>query len=97
LGNRSAVAHELECFGFLALHAEGPPRAAKLFGAAEAVRERNQSPMADYERVEYDQAVTQVRSLLTEAEFNALWAEGRSMTMEQAIELALETDSINRG
>jgi len=24
-----------------------------------------------------------------EAEFNALWAEGKSMTMEQAIKLAL--------
>jgi len=27
--------------------------------------------------------------MLVGAEFNALWAEGRSMTMEQAIQLAL--------
>jgi predicted ATPase len=89
LGNRSAVAHELECFGFLAIRDEEPQRAAKLFGAAETLRERIQSPMTDYERDEYDQAVAQVRSMLAEVEFIALWAEGRALTMEQAIEWAL--------
>jgi predicted ATPase/class 3 adenylate cyclase len=90
LGNRSAIAHQLECFGFLAIQDEEPTRATILFGAAKALRERIQAPMMDFERVEYDQAVAQVRSMLAEAEFNALWATGRSMTMEQAIELALE-------
>jgi predicted ATPase/class 3 adenylate cyclase len=89
LGNRSAVAHELECFGFLAIHDEEPERAVKLFSAAEALRERIQAPMTDYERVEYDQMFAQVRAILKDAEFSALWAEGRSMTMEQAIEFAL--------
>ena len=89
LGNRAAVAHELECFGFLAIAGEEPQAAVKLFGAAGALRDKIQAPMTDYERVEYDHAVAQVRSLLPEAEFNLLWAEGRSMTMEQAIELAL--------
>jgi hypothetical protein len=28
--------------------------------------------------------------MLPEAEFNAFWAEGKSMTMEQAIQLALK-------
>jgi hypothetical protein len=90
LGNRAAIAHELECFGFLAIHDEEPQRAVKLLGAAEALRERIQAPMTDYERVEYDQAVAKVRSMLTEKEFNALWAEGHTMTMEQAIAFALE-------
>jgi predicted ATPase/class 3 adenylate cyclase len=91
LGNRAAVAHELECFAFLAIQEEEPQRALKLFGAAEALRERIQAPMTDYERVEYGQAVAQVRSMLAEMEFNALWAEGRSMPMEQAIEFALHS------
>ncbi len=90
LGNRSAVAHELECFAFLAIHDEEPERAAKLFGAAEALREKIQSPMTDYERVEYDQSVARLRAILAEAEFNALWTEGRAMTMGQAIAYALE-------
>jgi hypothetical protein len=89
LGNRSALAHELECFGFLAIADEEPQRAIKLFGAAEALREKIQSPMLANEQIEYDQAVVQLRSILTAAEFNALWAERRSISMEQAIQLAL--------
>ena len=45
--------------------------------------------MTDYERVEYDESVAQLRAMLAETEFNALWAESRAMKMEQAIELAL--------
>jgi tetratricopeptide (TPR) repeat protein len=92
LGNRAAVAHELECFGFLAIHNEEPQRAVKLFGAAEALREKIQAPMTDFEQVEYDQFVARLRSILAEAEFIMLWAEGRAMTMEQAIQLALENN-----
>jgi hypothetical protein len=90
LGNRASIAHQLECFALLAITDEEPERTIKLFGAAEALRERAQASMTDYERVEYDQAVARVRSMLTENAFNVLWAEGRAMTMEQAIALALE-------
>jgi predicted ATPase/class 3 adenylate cyclase len=90
LGNRAAIAHQLECFGFLALADEEPQRTIQLFGAAEALRERINSSMTDYEQAEYSQAITQLRSMLTEAEFNFLWAEGRSMTLEQAIQFALD-------
>jgi len=89
LGNRAAIAHQLECFGFLAVAEEEPQAAVKLFGAAEALRDKIQAPMTDYERVEYDQAGVHVRSLLPEPEFSSLWVEGQSMTMEQAIEFAL--------
>jgi len=89
LGNRAAIAHQLECFGFLAVAEEEPQAAVKLFGAAEALRDKIQAPMTDYERVEYDQASAHVRSLLPEPEFSSLWLEGQSMTMEQAIEFAL--------
>jgi predicted ATPase len=89
LGNRAAMAHQLECFGFLAIAEEEPQAAVKLFGAAEVLRDKIQAPMTDYERVEYEQVVAQARSMLDEAEFIALWAEGRSMTMEPAIAFAL--------
>jgi predicted ATPase/class 3 adenylate cyclase len=89
-GNRPAVANQLECFAFIAITEEEPQRAAKLVGAAEALRDRVQSPMTDWEHVEYDQSVAQLRAMLPEAEFNALWAEGRALTMEQAIQLALK-------
>ena len=90
LGNRGAVANQLECIAFLAITDEESQRAAKLFGAAEALREKAQAPMTDYERPEYDQSIDQLRAtIVPEAEFNALWAEGRAMTMDQAIQFAL--------
>ena len=46
--------------------------------------------MTDFERIEYDQMVTNVRSLLNETEADLFWAEGRSMTTDDAIKLALE-------
>ena len=89
LGNRPAVAHQLECFALIATAEAEPQRAVKLLGAAEALREKIESPMTDFERSEYDQAVARLHSLLPEAEFKLLWAEGRSLTREQAIRLAL--------
>ena len=89
-GNRGAIANQLECFAFLAIADEEPQRAVKLFSAADALRENAQLPMADYERIEYDQSMTQLRSMLAEKEFNALWAEGRAMTMNQAIQFAMD-------
>ena len=90
LGNRAAIAHQLECFAFLAIADEEPQRAIKLFGAAEALRARVQASMTELERVEYNHAVAQLRSMFAETEFSTLWAEGRATTMERAIEVALE-------
>ncbi len=91
LGNRSALARELECFGFLAIAAEDPQRAIKLYSAAEALHEETQSPMTAWERLEHDQSIARLHSMLDEAEFNLLWAEGRVMTTEEAVLYALET------
>ena len=89
LGARPAVANQLECFAAIAIVEKNPRRAAKLFGAAEIIRNKAQSPMMDYEQKEYDQAIAKLRSMLSETEVNGLWTEGRSLTMEQAIGLAL--------
>jgi tetratricopeptide (TPR) repeat protein len=88
-GMRAAIAHQLECFGFLAIQAEEPQMAVRLFSAAETVRDKVQSPMTEQERVEYDSHITQLHTMLVESELNALWAEGKSLTMEQANQLAL--------
>ncbi|MEO8357454.1 MAG: adenylate/guanylate cyclase domain-containing protein [Chloroflexota bacterium] len=88
-GNRPAVAHQLECFAMIAAVEEEPLRAAKLFAAAEAIRDVTGHKRTNEEEAEEAQFMGRLRAMLPEAEFNALWAEGRSMTMEQAIELAL--------
>lgn len=97
LGNRSAVANQLECFGFLDIAEEHPRRAAKLLGAAAALRERLKSTMTDFEQLEYDRSIAALRSRLADTEFNAHWAQGRTLTMEQAIELAFDSGSLMPG
>jgi hypothetical protein len=90
LGSRAAVANQFECFAFIAVAEEEPQRAAKLFGAAEALREQAQARMTAQEQIEYDRSLAQLRPMLPEAEFNALWSEGRAMTMARAIQFALD-------
>jgi predicted ATPase/class 3 adenylate cyclase len=88
-GNRPAVAHQLECIAMIAVVEEEPQRAAKLFAAAEAIRELTGHKRTDEEEADEAQFMSRLRAMLPEAEFNTLWAEGKSMTMEHAIQLAL--------
>jgi hypothetical protein len=91
LGNRGAIANQLECFAFIAIEEEQSERAAFLLGAAEALRERAQSPMTDFEQVEYGKYIRKLHSILSENELTKLWSDGRSMTSDQAIRFALES------
>jgi tetratricopeptide (TPR) repeat protein len=91
MGNRAAIANQLECFAFIALSEEDPQRSVRLLGAAEALRNSIQAPMTDYEKVEYDGTIAQLRSMLSEEEFYSVWSEGQSLSMEQAIQLALSS------
>jgi len=94
LSLRKEISHKsgiVECFEGLGQVAEAqnePERAARLLGAAERLREGLPSP-APVERREIEQSVAKVRAALSQEEFLSKWAEGRAMTMEQAIEYAL--------
>ncbi len=89
LGNRAAIANQLECFAFIAIQEEEPGRATKLLGAAEAMRETVQSTMTDDERLEYKRYGADLRAMLPEAELKAGWEDGRSLKPEGSIQLAL--------
>lgn len=90
MGHRGAIANQLECLAFIAILEEEPHRAATLLGAAQSLRERVQSPMTDYEQVEYDKHLQQLRSMLPEVERRPLLEEGRTMPLAHAILLALD-------
>ncbi|HEX9134976.1 MAG TPA: tetratricopeptide repeat protein, partial [Ktedonobacteraceae bacterium] len=59
--------------------------AAKLWGAAESVREAIGAPIPSLERATYECAVTAMRTQLGEETFAAAWSEGRSMALEQIL------------
>jgi len=65
-------------------------RAAKLHGAAKALFNRFDLPDMSYDRVESDSLLQIARNQLGDEKFEALSAEGRAMTVEQAIAYAFE-------
>ncbi|MGH7428914.1 MAG: tetratricopeptide repeat protein, partial [Candidatus Methylomirabilaceae bacterium] len=93
VGDKRGIAYSLERFASLAGANGRHERAARLFGAAEALRERIGAPLSPADRVEYDHGVSAVRAALTGAVLEAAWAQGRAMTQEQAVEFALAPDA----
>jgi tetratricopeptide (TPR) repeat protein len=65
-------------------------RAAQLVSAAEMQVEARQFPLDNVDQAELKRLATILREELGNAEFEALAAKGRDMTMEQAIAYALE-------
>jgi tetratricopeptide (TPR) repeat protein len=80
----------LEGLASFACHQGHFERAATLFGAGEAFREALHRPRISGAG-EYEQRVASARVALGDAAFATAWAEGRAMTLEQAIEYALAT------
>jgi predicted ATPase/class 3 adenylate cyclase len=66
-----------------------PKRATRLFGLAEALRDELGLHLDRIDRPDYDRSLAATRALLDEATFAVAWAEGRTMTLEQAIAYAL--------
>jgi len=90
VGQIGAVAHQLECFGFIAIAQDQSKRALKLFAAAHSLREGGGTPMTPDEQVYFDEQVKGLREKLDTTQFDSIWSRGRALTMGQAIEFALE-------
>ena len=91
LGDRQGIAYCLESFASLSVGDDNRVLAVRLWGAAERLREEIGSPLAPAEQEEHERAVPAARQALGEEAFDAAWAEGRAMTMEQAIACALDS------
>jgi ATP/maltotriose-dependent transcriptional regulator MalT len=61
------------------------PWAARLWGAAEALRDSMGTPIPPASRADYERSVAAARTQLGEQAFAAVWAEGRTMNLEQAL------------
>jgi DNA-binding CsgD family transcriptional regulator len=67
-------------------------RAARLFGAAQALREATGFPLEPAMRALEEPYLTRARSRLEESAWTEAWEEGRAMSMEAAIEYALSEE-----
>ena len=78
----------LDCLGTLAGEAGSHREAARLFGAAEAIRRRMGAVRFKVWDADYEASVAAVRDALGEQDFDSAWDEGASMSTEQAIAYA---------
>jgi hypothetical protein len=67
-----------------------PAGAARLFGAAEAVRESAGIPLPPVQRAAYERDLAAASTQLDQVAWETAWAEGRALTLDQAIAEALD-------
>jgi DNA-binding CsgD family transcriptional regulator/tetratricopeptide (TPR) repeat protein len=86
MGDKAGIAGCLEGLAAVAGLQGRLQRAARLVGAAKALREATGIPLRPHFRADYDRIVSAVRLRLGEEGFEAASEEGRKMTLEQAIQ-----------
>ena len=64
-------------------------RAACVFGSAAALRARLSSVIDEVDQADYERHIAALRAALGETTFAAAWAEGRALTLDQAMREAL--------
>ena len=82
------LADILEVLADLAIDGGNRQQAARLFGAVEAVRQRTSAVRFSVLQAGYEASVAALREALGEDDFSAAWAEGTSMSTEEAIAYA---------
>ncbi len=83
--NPWVLAFSLEGLAGMAVAQGTPAWAARLWGAAEVLRKTAGAPMPALWRPDYDRAVAAARAALGEQGFSALWAEGRTLPLDQVL------------
>jgi hypothetical protein len=94
LGDKPGIAGSLAVLVALAVATSQIERAVRLSGAVDALLQALGSVLEPLERGLYDTAVNAARAQLDAATFDALWAEGQAMTLEQAVAYALRGDDV---
>jgi tetratricopeptide (TPR) repeat protein len=90
LGHLSAVAHQIECFAFIAIVRGEHEHAAKLLGAAGRGRQELNAPSVDPNEIaDLTLAMEQLAEAIGEEQREELLAEGRLMSLDDAVKVAL--------
>jgi predicted ATPase/class 3 adenylate cyclase len=89
MGNRGAIANQLESFAFVALARHDGRHAALLLGCAEELRRAVAAPMLPLEEMEYAEATAALKVELTAEELASAQQEGAGLDLAAAIDLAV--------
>ncbi|HUP09201.1 MAG TPA: tetratricopeptide repeat protein [Caldimonas sp.] len=93
LGDKMGIAELLEKQAAVMGAIGNALQAARVGGAAERLREEIGSPLTTEERLRHERHMAAARASLDDAAFDRAWNEGRALTVEQAIEVALGAHS----
>jgi predicted ATPase/DNA-binding winged helix-turn-helix (wHTH) protein len=90
LGDRYGIPYSLEGLAAVVASLRDSLRAARIWGATEGLRAVIGAPLSPDEQSGYDRHVTAARIASgNDAAFDSAWQEGRGLTLDQAIDLAL--------
>ncbi len=78
----------MDCLAGLAADVGSHPEAARLFGAAAAMRQRTGEVRFQIYQADYDASVAALRTAMGEGDFESAWAEGAALSTEEAITYA---------
>lgn len=88
------IVYTLEGVASLAVRREQADRAVRLFAFADGMRVALHDPRPFSEQADVEQDLVAIREMIDEETFTAVYAEGQTMTMEEAIAYALESEDL---
>jgi len=92
-GEKRRAAFCLEGLAMAACSQSDDARAIRLFAAASSVRQAVRAPLPEAERAVYEPFLATLHAHMPLADFQALWAEGQAMSLDEAITIATANSS----
>ena len=89
-GDARHIAEGIERLADAAVMNQQPEHAARLLGAAEALRQASHAARFPYQIADYEHTLESLHQQCDEATLKIRWAEGQAMTAKQAVAYALE-------
>jgi non-specific serine/threonine protein kinase len=90
LRDRFCSARSILAFGVLAARTGKLERAARLFGASEAILEAINSRLSSYYQMERSSSLDRLRSELSPEVFDREWSSGVAMSVDEAVNYAID-------
>ena len=94
LGNKAGMIEAVTGLAAVAGQQGDQAKAARLLGAVEALRAACGAPLWPGERMEVERYTAELRRALDETKLTAAWAEGHALTLDEAVEIALEPAAV---
>lgn len=94
IGEKRRLAFCLEGLALVACSQARFRRTVTLLAAAHILRAAAGAPLPAIEQVEIDRALTEARAALNESAFDAAWAAGKTMSVDEVVDLALGNEPL---